>query len=133
VFAQRLVACEAAGDGPPGTDIPAAFRVAEKLRCPLSTLAGVAGFRMLLVRAMTLAKAQSPGLASVQVKPDGRLEGSGDLGSHAEIAEAGVVLTAELLGLLAAFVGEAFTLNLVLDVWPDFPVFNKEPREEKRS
>lgn len=130
-FAQRLVAWEAAGDSPPGMGIPAEFRVAEKLRRPLSTLAGVAGFRILLVRALTLAKAQVPGLSPVRVKPDGSLEGFSDPGDRA--AEAGVVLIAELLGLLTAFIGEAFTLGLVRDVWPGFPVFRYGTLEEKQS
>ena len=126
-FAQRLVAYEAAGDSAAGADLLAEVRVAEKLRHPLSRLAGVNGFRMLLVRALTLAKAQVPGLSTVQIEADGSLEGFSDLGNRAEAAGAGVMLIAELLGLLAAFVGEAFTLSLVLDVWPDFPVFDTEP------
>ena len=113
--------------------MPAEFRVVEKLRHPLSRLAGVNGFRMLLVRALTLAKAQVPGLIAMQVKPDGSLEGFNDPGNRAEAAGAGVMLTAELLGLLAAFVGEAFTLSLVLDVWPGFPVPGYGTLEEKRS
>ena len=126
-FAQRLVAYEAASDSPAGTDLLAEVRVAEKLRHPLSRLAGGNGFRMLLIRALTLAKAQVPALIPVQVKPDGSLEGFSDLGNQAEAAGAGVMLIAELLGLLAAFVGETFTLSLVLDVWPDFPVFDTNP------
>jgi hypothetical protein len=42
-----------------------------------------------------------------------------------------VVLIAELLGLLTAFVGEAFTRSLVLDVWPDFPALDMEPWRER--
>jgi hypothetical protein len=126
-FAQTLVAHETAGNSRPGTDTPAEFRVIEKLGRPLSRLAGVAGFRMLLVRALTLAKAQVPCLNPVQVKPDGSLEGFSDLGNRAEAAQAGVMLITELLGLLAAFVGEAFTRGLVLNVWPDFPAFDTEP------
>ena len=123
-FAQRLVAYEAAGDRPAGTDVPAEVRVTEKLRHPLSRLAGANGFRVLLVRALTLAKAQAPGLAPVKVNPDGSLIGFGDPGNRGQDLETGAVLIAELLGLLAAFVGEAFTLRLVLDVWPGFPVID---------
>src|ERR1700683_4587260 len=111
-FAQRLVAYEATGDSPAGPDLPAEVRVAEKLRHPLSRLAGVNGFRMLLVRALTLAKAQVSGLSPVHVKPDGSLEGFSDSGDRAQAAEAGVKLVAELLGLLTAFVGDAFTFSL---------------------
>jgi len=126
-FAQRLVAYEANGDSPPGTDLPAEFRIVEKLRRPLSRLAGVNGFRMLLVRALALAKAQVSGLSPVHVKPDGSLEGFSDSGDRAQAAEAGVKLVAELLGLLTTFVGEAFTFSLVIEVWPDFPVLDTEP------
>jgi hypothetical protein len=69
----------------------------------------------------------------LQVKPDGSLEGLSDLGSGAEATDAGVVLIAELLGLLAAFVGETFTRSLVLDVWPDFPAFDTEPWRKSES
>jgi hypothetical protein len=123
-FAQRLVAYEAAGDSSAGTDMPAEVRVTEKLRRPLSRLAGVNGFRVLLVRALTLAKAQAPGLALVKVNPDGSLDGYGDPDNRGQDLETGAILIAELLGLLAAFVGEAFTLRLVRDVWPGFPVFD---------
>jgi hypothetical protein len=132
-FAQRLVAYEAAGDSLPGTDLPAALRVAEKLRHPLSRLAGVKGFHMLLLRALTLAKAKVPGLDPVQVKPDGSLDGFSDPGNRAQSPEAGGTLIAELLGLLAVFVGEAFTLSLVQDVWPGFPVLDTEPWRKSES
>jgi hypothetical protein len=88
---------------------------------------------MLLVRALTLAKAQASGLGPLHVKPDGSLEGFGDFGDLAQAAEAGVKLVAVLLGLLTAFVGDAFTFGLVLELWPDFPVFDTESLEEKRS
>jgi hypothetical protein len=132
-FARRLVVYEATGDSPRGTALPAEFRIVEKLRRPLSRLAGVNGFRMLLVRALTLAKTQVSGLGPVHVKPDGTLEGFNDSSDRAQAAEAGVKLVAELLGLLTAFVGDAFTFSLVLEVWPDFPAFDTEPLEEKRS
>ncbi len=125
-FARRLVAHEAAGDSPAGTALPAEFRVVEKLRHPLGRLAGVTGFRMLLVRALTLAKAQVPGLGAMRVHPDGSLDGFIDPGNRTPAPEAGVMLIAELLDLLGAFVGEAFTLSLVLDVWPGFPILDTE-------
>src|SRR5687767_2046261 len=51
-----------------------AFRVCEKLRRPLSTLAGAAGFRSLLARALTLAKAESPWLEGLKINPDGTFD-----------------------------------------------------------
>ncbi len=96
--------------------MPAVCRVSEKLRHPLSTLAGSGGFRSLLARAVTLAKAQEPRLSAVQVRPDGSLEG---LGSQDEDAEAGVTLIAQLLELLVTFIGERLVMNFVLDSWPN--------------
>ena len=110
--------------------MPAGLRVSEKLRRPLSKLVGSSGFRSLLARALTLAKAQAPGLSAVQIKPDGSLEGLSDLGNHDQAA-AGVILIAQLLGLLVTFIGESLMLSLVLDAWVDFPVF--DTLEKKRS
>jgi hypothetical protein len=65
-LAQRLLAYEnAAGKTSELTEF-AAFGVCERLRQPLITLAGVAGFRSLLSRALTLAKAEAPNLNAVQ-------------------------------------------------------------------
>jgi hypothetical protein len=107
----------------------AAFRVCEKLRAPLCTLAGVAGFRSLLARALVLAKADAPLLAGVQVQPDGTFLYSPDLEQQltsVEAAKAGAALSEELVGLLITFIGEALTLRLVHEVWPKM-VF-KDPR-----
>ena len=123
-FAQRLVAYEAVGDNPSGANTSAGFRVAEKLRRSVSTLAGSSGFRSLLARALTLAKAKVPRLSAVHVKPDGSLEVLRELGNQDQAAEAGVILIAQLLGLLVTFIGESLMLSLVLDAWPDFSVIN---------
>ena len=39
-----------------------------------------------------------------------------------ELFEGGVVLLAQLLGLLVAFIGESLTLRLVREVWPQLPL-----------
>ena len=119
-LAERLLVYEAARANLSEPNMPAVLCVSEKLRRPLSTLAGSSGFHSLLARSLTLAKAQAPGLSAVQVKPDGSLEGSTDLGSQDQDAEAGVILIAQLLGLLVTFIGEGLMLSLVLDAWPDF-------------
>ena len=121
-LAQRLLAYEAAALNSSEQDTPAVFRVSEKLRGPLSTLAGATGFRTLLARALTLAKTHAPGIGAIQVKPDGSLEGLSELHDDGEVAEAGVLLIAQLLGLLVLFIGENLVLRLVLDVWPDLPI-----------
>ena len=125
-LACRLTAYDSAVNHPATAGMPAEFRVVEKLRRPLSTLARAAGFRSLLARSLTLAKAQAPRLSTVRVKPDGSLEGLHGLGDQDQAAEAGVVLIAELLGLLVTFIGESLMLSLVLEVWPEFPVMDTE-------
>jgi hypothetical protein len=99
----------------------AAFRVCEKLRGPLSRLTGVAGFRSLLSRALSLAKAKVPWLGKLQVRLDGSFEFTAEteafLGKK-EAADGGLALIAQVLELLGTFIGEALTLRLVKDIWP---------------
>lgn len=124
-FARRLIALEAARGEPPVVGAREAVRVCEKLRRPLARLAGVAGFRSLMSRALALAKAEVPSLAAVQVRADGSLEGLDDAGPDRDAGaggEGGVVVVAQLLGLLVTFIGEPLTLRLVRDAWPDAPV-----------
>jgi hypothetical protein len=117
--ARKLLAHEAGIGKPSDVSIPAAIRVCEKLRRPLSTLAGTTGFRALLGRALTLAKAQDPHLTGTRVQPDGSLVGLSELRNKEEDGPAGLALIAQLLGLLDAFIGQDLTLRLVADVWPD--------------
>src|SRR5947208_2692065 len=96
-LARRLLAYEANSADALEANMSAAFHVSEKLRRSLSPLVGGDGFRALLARALTLAKTQAHGLRAVQIKPDGSLDGLGELHND-EAAEAGGVLIAELLG-----------------------------------
>ena len=120
-LARRLIALEAARD-PSEEPVGEAVRACEKLRGPLAKLAGVAGFRSLMARAMALATAEVPWLDAVQVRADGSLEGFDAARLHQGAVpggEAGVVVVAHLLGLLVTFIGEPLTLQLVRDAWPD--------------
>ena len=132
-LAQRLLAYEAvAGDNSERAE-SVAFRVCAKLRRPLITLAGVAGFRSLLSRALTLARAEAPSLNTVQVAADGSLKGLDELEPHKEEArDGGAILIAQLIGLLLTFIGEGLTLRLVQDVWPE-AAFNGRVSEEERT
>lgn len=126
-FAERLLAEEAFAATPSEGSVPVAFRVCEKLRWPLTMLAGAAGFHSLLLRALTLAKREAPSLSAVRVNADGLLVRSLDGGVEPHLdnqdGDGGVVLVAHLLGLLFTFIGEALALRLMHDVWPD-PFFN---------
>jgi hypothetical protein len=121
-LAQRLLAYEAVGDENSAPSESAASRVCAKLRGPLITLAGVAGFRSLLSRALTLARAEVPSLSAVQVAADGSLRGLDELVSQTDkehAREGGAILIAQLVGLLLTFIGEGLTIRLVQDVWPE--------------
>ncbi|MGB7141930.1 MAG: hypothetical protein WA619_07460 [Candidatus Acidiferrum sp.] len=125
-LAQRLLTYEAVSGENSGSAESAAFRVCAKLRRPLITLAGVAGFRSLLSRAVALARAEAPSLSAVQVAADGSLQGLEELEPRIDKQQArdgGVILIAQLIGLLLTFIGEGLTLRMVQDVWPeaDFP------------
>jgi hypothetical protein len=124
-FAEQLLAGEAA-TASEHADLPVAFRVCNKLRLPLITLAGSAGFQSLLSRAITLAKREAPGLSTLRINADGsmnRLASPVESG-HAEPrpdkldAQEGVILVAHIVGLLFTFIGEALTLRLINDIWP---------------
>ena len=124
-FAKRLIAYEASGKKSSETKKTTNFYVCEKLRPTLATLAGNAGFRALLSRALALATAEVAWLRAVHVKTDGSLEGLDELETQVDpqkIAEGNVVLVAQLLGLLVAFIGEDLTVRLVLEVWPRVPL-----------
>ena len=103
------------------------FHVCEKLRPHLATLMGNEGFRALLSRALAVADEEVPSLRAVHVKADGSLEGLGELQAQVEpeeMAEGSVVLVAQLLALLVAFIGETLTLRMVREVWPKLPQIN---------
>ena len=120
-FAERLIAYETRGNNSSGTKNPAAFPVFEKLRPHLASLMGNTGFRALLSRALVRAEAEVPSLRAVQVNADGSLAASDKLEMQAdpeELARGSVVLVAQLLGLLVAFIGETLTLRLIREVWP---------------
>jgi hypothetical protein len=124
-FAKRLIADETSGNGFSETKTSAAFHVCKKLHPHLATLVGNGGFRALLSRALVLANAEVPWLGAVHVKADGELEGLEE--PHArldpdEFSEGRVVLLAQLLGLLVAFIGENLTSRLVHEVWPKVPL-----------
>jgi hypothetical protein len=119
-LAERLVAYETKANKSSKTKTLAAFLVGEKLRPDLAALMGSVGFRALLSRALALANAEVPWLRAVHVKADGSFEGLDELEAQVdpeEIFEGGIVLLAQLLGLLVAFIGEDLTLRLVREVW----------------
>lgn len=137
-FARLLVAFETEKPRGSHASSPVAFEVCEKLRPHLATLMGKAGFCALLSRALALASTEAPELRAVRVQADGTLgfhEGAGDASGEQDDTGASVVLFAQLLGLLEAFIGRSLTLRMLRDVWPKLifndPFFSKDDQHEK--
>ena len=142
-LARSLLTYEAAAGKNSEPTESAPSRVFEKLRRPLCALAGVAGFRSLLSRALTLARAEAPSLSAVEIAADGSLQGLDELGPQIDkdkdrgqvnTNEAGAILIANLIGLLLTFIGEAVTLRMLQEVWPkavfDGPDYGKDRKLE---
>jgi|ERR1700677_4062273 len=137
-FASRLMAYEAGRNKSSESKIPPALQICKNLQPHLATLMGSGGYRALLTRALALAAAEDPSLRAVRVTADGSLAGLEELQSEAgpdESFEGGVVLLAQVFGLLVAFIGEDLTLRLVREIWakvpPDDLEFSKEAKNEK--
>jgi hypothetical protein len=128
-LALRLLAYETAASKTSEPTELAAFRVCETLRRPLCALAGVAGCRSLLSRALTLARAEAPSLGAVQVAADGSLQGLDALRPQVDADQAreiGIILITQLLGLLVRVVGETMTLQMVTsEILPDSGFLSK--------
>jgi hypothetical protein len=118
-LARSLLASETDADTTALHTGPATLRVYERLRRQLGSPVGADGFHALASRALALAKAESPRLSAVQIAANGGLRGLDDVESRSgaeEDGESGVILIAQLLGLLLTFLGEATTLRLIEDL-----------------
>lgn len=133
-LAQRLIAQETYQEHGSEIGFSPALRVIEKLRVPLSKLAGTTGFRSLLARALVLARAYAPSLATLRVNPDGTIHGTGDFVLAQGAAAAGteeVALLVELIGLLFTFIGEPLTVQLVRTTWPNTILVSKNVAQKE--
>jgi hypothetical protein len=137
-LAKQLLVHEMPGDKSSDAKAPATFPVTEKLRPPLANLMGNGGFQALLARALVLATAEVPWLRALHVKADGTLEALEAFHARpgpADLLEGRIVLLAQLLGLLVAFIGPGMTSRLVGEIWPQISLddtdFGKERQNEK--
>ena len=137
-FARHLIVSDALVNSASETARPVPFPVTDVLRPHLATLMGDGGVRALLARALVLAKVEVSWLRAVQVNSDGDLEGLAEIGSlldPTDFLEGRVVLLAQLLGLLVAFIGPGLTSRLVGEFWPQIPFqdrdFGKEQENEE--
>jgi hypothetical protein len=103
------------------------FQVTERLRPHLATLMGNGGFRALLARAHVLACVEVSWLSTVKVSADGTLDGLETPHARltpAQFREGRIILLAQLLGLLVAFIGPGLTSRLVGEIWPQLAAEN---------
>ena len=124
-LAQRLIRYESRANRSDNKESVLPFPVCAKLRPPLVTLVGNAGYHALISRALALAKAEVAWLGTVRVKVDGSLEASENCRASvdpADILEGRIVLLAQLLGLLVAFIGPNLAARVVSEIWPKVPL-----------
>jgi hypothetical protein len=110
----------------PGADAQAqaAELVLQRLAERISPLVGAGGFHLLLQRALRRTRAEHPWLDAVQIDPEmpWRLPGMAEAARDrpaAEAAAAAQALLAELIGLLARFLGADMAIGLVQQSFPE--------------
>ncbi len=121
-LSRYLIACETRRTPSLSPLIPAAFSICGQLRPQLAPLMGNAGFRAFLSRTLAVAAVEADWLQGVRVDANGSLEWMA--GTRApvpprDLAEGGVILMAQFLGLLIAFIGENLTFRILHEVWPE--------------
>jgi hypothetical protein len=115
--ATRLLALEreAASSGEPETT--AAGRVYDKLHAHLAPLVGVAGVRLLFVRSAKLTRGEYARLVEITAEGPTKLREC----LHAQdsvVATEAADLFATFLALLATFIGERLTTQVLRRAWP---------------
>jgi hypothetical protein len=119
-WAQRLLAAEDASPAATEARSTEVVRICEKLRVTLTQFVGADGFTALLRRALALARADTPSLKDARITSGGGLEGMDEIGGNArEDIDAAIALTAHLLDLLVAFIGEPLTVRLMRKAFPE--------------
>lgn len=110
-IARQLLTSEPSG-------IEGAMSVCEQLRAPLTLLTGAGGCASLVSRALAVAKTECVALRSWRVRNDGALVRLAPSAPE-EDADGGLIFVAHLLALLIRFVGEAVTVRLIQNTWPE--------------
>ncbi len=125
-LARRLLEYQAMAAESPESMESVTLRVYERLRQTLGEFVGVAGFQSHASRALALARPDAPSLSAARLAADGSLQGLGesepqiyDVKDQAGEFPDGAILIARLLALLLIFLGEALTLSLLRNAWPD--------------
>lgn len=107
-------------------------RVCGKMGVSLTKLAGAAGFRSLLSRALSLAQEEVPWLKGVKVLEDGSIGGLREARVKVQEGDAiqgETILVAQLIGLLCVFIGTPLTMQLLKQTWPQASIRSQDPNE----
>jgi hypothetical protein len=118
-WARRLIDSQLDAEPSSTQTVLATVRVYEKLRRQLCAPVGVDAFQTLASRALSVAKSLYPKLNKVHVTADGGLRGLDEtdfLLDTDEDDKVGVILIAQLLGLVLTLLGEAATVRLIQGV-----------------
>jgi hypothetical protein len=117
-FVRAVVRAELARGGGAG-DAGNAQRITMRLHRELRKLIGPAGFDVLLIRSLVLARRANPFLAGVTAGPEGRLAGL-DEAARAGVAlqEGATAIVSYFIELLVVLIGEDLAMRLVRGIWP---------------
>ena len=118
-YAKNLIAYEMSQAVSSEITPTAAFIVIKKLIPHFGALMGETGFRALILRSLMLASAEVVWLRDLRVEKDSSFEGLKELAAKIrpeELAAGGIVVLAQLLGLLMALIGEDLTLRLLSNI-----------------
>jgi hypothetical protein len=105
-----------------GEDTPPAAQVLERLDTVLWRVAGQAGSRSLMARALSLARSDAPTLVGLRIPATGPFtsaEWKLAPTSSFDTRNEQVILVVHVLELLQTFIGERLTIQLVKEAWPD--------------
>ena len=123
-LARSLLAHEAAGNHGPAEMAGATEEACEKLRRQLGKWVGSEGFRVVLDRALAIAKAEFSFLESVEIETQAgcRLKGLQESVRSQDPVEANLALVAvlaSLIWLLGVFMSKDLAMRQVRRAWPD--------------
>jgi hypothetical protein len=127
-LAQWLLRHESSAEaGRPGGPLDSTEQVLRRLSPGVTALVTTAGYRALLARALHVTKAQFPFFAGVHLSTgDAFIEGPQVVpGEPNDIGFAEFV--GNLITLLATFIGDDLTNNLIRRAWPDAPLERTGP------
>lgn len=126
-LAQWLLRQEGAEASGSGELVGPTQRVLRKLAPGVTALVTAAGYRALLARALHLTKTQFPFLEGVRLSnADTFIEAPG-LARENPVQVSLAEFVGHLIALLATFIGDDLTNNLIQGAWPDAPLQRTEP------